>query len=128
MWITVENINRDKNVSQPELIRWLKYSDKEYLMTKEDVDVLNNLPDRIQIYRGVSNVSNEKISKGLSWTLNLETAKWFANRWNRTGDTKGYIQTSTVNKQDILAYFVSRGEDGVVVDGRKLDITMIEDC
>lgn len=79
-----------------------------------------------RIYRGVSNVSDEKILKGLSWTLNLKTAQWFANRWNRAGGDKGYIQTSTVNKQDILAYFGSRGEETVVVDGRKLDIAMVE--
>ena len=44
-------------------------------MQEKDYEVYKSFPDTFNIYRGVAVGRNPK---GLSWTQNLETAKWFA--------------------------------------------------
>lgn len=80
----------------------------------------------MNIYRGVA-LGREP--NGLSWTANLEKAKWFAHRFDR-GDKQGYVETAIAKKTDILAYFNTRNEDELVVNTRQLNkkIKKIESC
>ena len=64
--------------------------------------------------------------QGLSWTQNLETAKWFANRFN-TDTKKGYVQVGIAKKEHVLAYFNTRGEDEIVYNSKKLDISILKE-
>ena len=117
-WVSSENPNGDVNVSVPELIQWFKEADKSKLMTEEDLSVYNSLPDSLTVYRGVSKGRNPQ---GISWTQNIETAEWFANRW---GDD-GCIQSAFIPKEKALAYFNTRDEDELVVDTTDLSINVL---
>ena len=122
-WITAENPNGDPNVPLRTAISWFTQADKKSLMSEADYKTWEALPDIFQIYRGVSVGRNPR---GLSWTRNLGTAKWFANRFNTKTQT-GYIQTATILKNQALAYFNTRKEDELVVDTTKLDIRIWTD-
>lgn len=117
-WVISENPNQDPNVSIKTLVSWFKQADKRVLMSDEDYQVYDSLPERITVYRGVGFGRNPK---GLSWTANRSTAEWFAHRFD-TEDNKGYIQKATIDKSTVLAYFNRRGEDEIVVDSKGLKI------
>ena len=115
-WTTSENPNDDVNVPVKTAVKWFREADKTALMDPEDLKVFEKLPETLKVYRGVAAGRNPK---GLSWTTSLDTAKWFANRFNQ-GDKTGYIQEATVSKNDVLAYFNVRNEEEVVVDTSRL--------
>jgi len=108
-WVTSENGNNDVNCSLKEIVSWFRKADKKALMGEEDYEIYNNFPETFTVYRGVA---VGRVKNGLSWTRNLKTAQWFANRWGK----KGYIQKAEISKENALAYLNSRGEDEVVVD------------
>ena len=121
-WVEQENPNQDANCSIPYLTRLFKSCNKEYLMTKKDYQTYQNLPDEITVYRGVAVNRNPN---GLSWTPNLEIAEWFAQRFN-SKDEKGYVQTATISKDKVLAYFNTRNEDEIVCRVPKKDIKILK--
>ena len=82
-WVSSENPNQDVNCSLSYLIKVFRKCNKHYLMQEEDYKVYQSLPDTFMIYRGVAVNRNPK---GLSWTQNLETAKWFAHRFDTEKD------------------------------------------
>ena len=122
-WVSSENPNQDAKCSISYLIKMFQKCDKKYLMQEEDYKVYESLPDVFNIYRGVAVGRNPQ---GLSWTQNLETAKWFANRFN-TDTKKGYVQVGIAKKEHVLAYFNTRGEDEIVYNSKKLDISIFKE-
>ena len=122
IWVNVESPNQDGFVSTDTLLEWFKTADKTSLMSEEELETYNHLPNEIQIYRGVGMKSNPK---GFSWTANPEIAESFAERFSVLGGD-GYVVTATVKKEDVLAYFSRRDEDEYIVDGNKLDIHEME--
>lgn len=120
-WVSSENPNQDANCSLDMLISWFQQADKKTLMVAEDYKVYTALPDELNIYRGVA-LGREP--NGLSWTANLEKAKWFAHRFDR-GDKQGYVETAIVKKEDVLAYFNTRDEDELVVNVMNLKIEVV---
>lgn len=121
-WVEEENPNQDANCPIPYLVKLFKKCNKQYLMTDEDYKIYQTLPDEITVYRGVAVRRNPN---GLSWTPNLKTAQWFANRFN-TETKKGYVQTAKVSKSKVLAYFNTRNEDEIVCRVPKKDIHILE--
>ena len=97
-------------------------------MCKEDYENYKKLPDKFIVYRGVAVGRNPHglswTLNLLSWTLNLETAQWFANRFNNDKET-GYIEKATVRKSDVFAYFNTRGEDEIVCNVSSKDIIIL---
>lgn len=122
-WVSTENPNQDVNCPINYLIKMFKKCDKKHLMTEEDYQVYEQLPETFPIYRGVAVGRNPK---GLSWTQNLKTAQWFAHRFDRE-DKKGYIQMGMAKKEDVLAYFNTRNEDEIVYNSRRLQISIYEE-
>ena len=117
MWILVEFVNSDTEITPKDFIEIFKEADKKYLMEKEELDIYKSLPDEVVIYRGVKPNSS---TKALSWSLNKETAQWFADRFEENGK----VYSAKIKKKDVLAYFDGRKEQEVVVDFTKLyDIT-----
>lgn len=116
-WVSCEHPNDDPNVSKTKLIKMFNKADKHFLMDEDDLHTYNNLPEQITVYRGFSNRHNRtNIKHGLSWTTNLETAEWFANRLS----DNGFIFKATALKKDVLAYFNNRNEYEIVIDPNKL--------
>lgn len=108
------------NVSKKELLSYFKKADKQYLMDEEELGVLADLPNKVTIYRGIR---DKKYINEMSWTLSLEQARWFANRF----DTKGYVYKCTINKSYILCYNSGRGEQEIIIDSSKLKNYDIEE-
>lgn len=113
MWITVEFPNYDKNISALQFVKLFKKANKKFLMTEEDLKYYDDLPETITVYRGVGHGANVH---ALSWTTDIEKAKWFSQRWSEDGA----VYSAEIDKKDILAYFSTRGESEVVVDFKKL--------
>lgn len=120
-WTSSENPNKDVNVNINTLIKWFKEADKLSLMDKEEYITYQNLPNELVLYRGISTKSNPK---GISWTRNLETAKWFANRFSASNN---YILKAKVTKKDILCYFNSRNEDEVIINTKNIKVEKIRE-
>ena len=111
-WTIMENPNQDINVDISTLIYWFGKYPKEHLMTKEDKHHLESLPEDIVLYRGVGKMSNPY---GLSYTSSLKKAKWFQKRF----DNNGFLIALKVKKNDVLAYFSTRGESEFIVNTNK---------
>lgn len=67
------------------------------------------------LYRG----ADEANRLGWSWTDNLETARWFANR--EVWKSPGQVWTLTVDPRWLLARIDTRKESEYVIDGGGLD-------
>lgn len=63
---------------------------------------------------------NAKNIKALSWTLDRETAEWFAHRFGE----EGTVYEAQIPKKYILAFFNGRNESEVVVDPKHLEQIM----
>lgn len=111
-WISQENPNNDVNVSLKESVRFFKKADKNFLMDKEELEFYDAIPETVTVYRGVA---VGRVPNGLSWTMDYDTALWFANRFNRDSE-KGYVQKATIDKKHCLAYLNRRNEKEIVVD------------
>ena len=77
---------------------------KELLMTEEEFEFFNNLPEEITIYRGAESI------KGISWTLSKEKAEWFAKRF----EINGTVFEKTVKKSDCFCYLNERQEEEII--------------
>lgn len=112
VWISTEFPHFDINVSVPEFKKMFKMADKKYIMDENEVKKLDEMPEEIIIYRGIT---SDKYYKALSWTLNKDKARWFSTRF----DSNGHVFQAKVKKQDVLAYF-DNAEQEVVVDYNKI--------
>ena len=101
------------------------FSDYTEEEKQELLNTLNklNLEDTITIYRGANDDSTE-LEKALSWSLNVDTARFFATRFGATGT----VYKATVKKDKIKWYFDDRNESEVIVFNQDLqDIIILED-
>ncbi len=118
-WICDENPNSDPNFTTRKLVGLFKKADPEALMTPEERQQLQALPDSVTVYRGVTSFNAKRI-KVLSWTLDKDTAQWFANRFGE----KGTVYTAQIHKEHICALFHGRNESEIILDPKYLmDIT-----
>ena len=85
---------------------------RHYLMTEDEFNHLQSLPDQVTIYRGCQAGVNEN---GLSWTLDKKKAEFFANRFSKDG----IILERTISKNDIVAVLTGRGESEVICEVKK---------
>lgn len=118
-WIKSENPNQDVNLSKSKLLAMFKSADPIILMDENDYRIFQTLDDSVTVYRGVTSYNADNV-KALSWTLNQETAEWFAHRFGE----EGTVYEAHIPKKHIYAFFNSRGESEVIVDPKYLtDIT-----
>lgn len=110
-WISVEKVDKS-------LLPLFKKCNKEKLMDKEELKAYQALPETIKIYRGVSEINKKRI-KGLSWTTDYETAKWFASRYEGYSKS-GTVYQATIEKKYVYAFFMCREESEVIIDPAKL--------
>ncbi len=93
---------------------------RKNIMKHQELKAFNRLSDNFLIYRGYE----KGRGLGWSWTLNMDKAIWFASRWYQSdrNDSKPRILMSKANKKDVIAYFLSRNEDEIVIDPHKVNI------
>ena len=118
-WILEECPNQDRNVSKRELLDLFHSVPPELLMDEEERAVYQSLEDIVTVYRGVTSY-NAKNVKALSWTLDRNTAEWFAHRFGE----EGTVYEAQIQKEHILAFFNGRNESEVVVDPQYLEQIM----
>lgn len=112
IWIDTEFPNADKNVTPTMSLNLFKHSDKNLLMSDDELEYIKHLPNEVTIYRGTYSKSNYN---ALSWTDDYKTAEWFARRFEGN-----IIVKSSINKNDILACFNGRNENELIVDFTKI--------
>lgn len=105
MWTDSENIWQNKDTFK--YLLGLHQDSRRYFMSEEDLEVYDNLPEQITIYRGYTVGKNKN---GFSYTLNKERAEWFAKRFNKNGK----VWERVVNKKDIVAYTNARNEEEII--------------
>ena len=89
---------------------------EEVLMTREELKRLHELPDAIVVYRGQFYVDGPTCPTGHGWTLVKEVAGWYAAPVPALGQPHGWVLSTTVQKNAVLALFLTRGESEVVID------------
>jgi hypothetical protein len=111
-WVWVGTESPHQNGIKP-LLELFKKTNPFKIMSKEELIVWGNLPEEIVVYRGLQ--SDKALVRGLSWTLDLEVAKWFANRFK-----KGVVLSGKVYKKDVFCYFSARNEKELIVNPYKV--------
>ena len=92
-------------------------SQREYLMTKQELKIYNSLPENITIYRGMTTEELESGDFGISWTLSKECDGFFAFKYGINFSTENkpkVVHQLEVKKVEKLAYFNERNEQEVI--------------
>ncbi len=87
------------------------------LMTFEERNFLKSLPERITIYRGMTEEELLSGDFGISWSLKKEGAEYFAFTYPRnhaTNHLKKVVHEITVLKKDVIAFFNERNESEII--------------
>lgn len=122
VWVRTESPNNDPNMSKNRLLSLFKKVEPQFLMDEDEYEEFQALEDTVTVYRGVTS-HNAKNVKALSWTLNYDTADWFAHRFGEDGT----VYEAQIDRRHIYAYFNRRNEHEVIVDPKYLmDITEAE--
>lgn len=115
-WMMSEYANRDANVSKEQLVSMFKQADRTKLMNEVERTQLDALADPVTVYRGVTDY-NAKNIRALSWTLDYDTAAWFAHRFGEDG----MVYQAKIKKEHIFALLTGRNESEVVLDPKYLE-------
>lgn len=114
-WIQSENPHCDPNFTRSKLLGLFKRAEAKYLMDESEFENYKNLDDTLTVYRGVTS-HNARNIKALSWTLDPNTAEWFAHRFGE----KGIVYEAQINRKHVYALFKCRNESEIIVDPRYL--------
>lgn len=105
IWTDSENIH--ENMQGWLLALSVKRPHRNKMMAPEELEFFMALPTKLTIHRGGT-------PDGLSWTLDKDTAEWFAKRFSHK---KGKVHTRNIDKHEAVAYFAGRGESEIVWTG-----------
>jgi hypothetical protein len=111
-WSLVARVWLDTEYPSNAIDDWveiLSHPDAHLMMDDDERQVYDALPDEVEIYRGVGPDAYE--DSGISFTLSIERARWFANRFSEDG----HVLTRTVPRAEIVAYLNGRNESEVIV-------------
>jgi len=111
VWTQTEFPHQQKNEV---LIKLFEKVPPALLMDERDYAAYERLPKNITVYRGLQ--GKRARVEGLSWTLDLGIASWFANRFGQHGQ----VFKAVIPKKDVFFFTNARGEREVVLDPREL--------
>ena len=114
-WTNSEAPHQDVNVNRSELVSMFRGADPAVLMDEDEYRQWSELEGQITVYRGVTPYNGKNV-RALSWTLDRETADWFAHRFGEDGT----VYEAQIEKEHIYALFNGRNESEVVVDPKHL--------
>ncbi len=115
LWIRNDGPTNDTIEGKGKLLPLFRRAKPELLMAKHEYDYLRALEDTVTVYRGVTSQNGQNI-KSLSWTLDYDTANWFAHRYGENGT----VYKAKIDREHIYAYFNRRKEAEVIVDPKYL--------
>ena len=97
------------------------------LMDEKEMEMYNNLPDEVEVFRGTSIFENDGDSAaGLSWTIDRGVAEFFAFRGKRHREEDGIVYGAEVPKFDIVAIIEERGEREVILSDEAIETVIID--
>lgn len=108
-------LNVDDQALLASIFRDASEHGSEALMTAEELEHVQNLPPMVDIFRGQMFRDGRRPSN-ISWSLNKEVAGWYAAPVPSQDQPQGWVLSSRVPRVLILAYFLERGEQEVIVD------------
>ena len=114
LWTDSENIFEAEALWLRLLGEPSRIASRARMMTAEERQHLDRLPDRVIVYRGYSYAGR---NSGMSWSLSRDVARRFAFRL--TVDTPGRIARREIAKDEVIAYFTGRGEQEIVLAPRR---------
>lgn len=117
VWVSGECTNHTSAFTKKELTELFSSCDPEYLMDEKELEVFRNLPDKLTIYRGVSQRRKGNV-RVFSWTLSKDKAEWFARRLAGPLLPTGVVYQANIKKEHVLAYF--EREQEIVANPPKL--------
>lgn len=117
-WTDAENPNMDPNVTRAESVRLFQLCNTEKLMSKKEYESFISLPDELTVYRGLGGINIKNI-KALSWTLDINKAKWFAKRFECL-DPNIAVYKAKISRKHVFAYINDRNEEEIILDYHKL--------
>ncbi len=91
--------------------------EREKMMNTDEIQFLSKLPEKVTIYRGMTEKELKSKNFGISWTLKKEVAEFFAHTYQRnyaTNHLKKVVHEMTINKNDIVAFLNDRKEFEVI--------------
>jgi hypothetical protein len=93
-----------------------KRQNKDCLMTLEEKQYLNSLPDEIEIHRGMSVKESKNKNYGMSWSLSKKIAEFFAYEYYQTiaSGKPMTVVTIKIPKNEAIAYFNRRDEEEIL--------------
>ena len=112
MWVDTENHHQWRNLTS--FIYEAPRPRREFLMNEDEREALAALPDDLIVYRGYQSHG----AKCWDWSLDINVARFFANRFN----CEGTIATGHVKKANVIAYFTNRGEDEIFVNPKHVTL------
>ena len=124
VWTDSENICQHRSEALKMMIsdrdgRW------QHLMDEEERHSFDKLPDVLTIYRGWC---YEDAEHGMSWTLDESTANWFASRFAAGCHVDPFVTTGRIEKSKVLAHFLGRRENEIVVDPDDVDFLKVKEA
>lgn len=84
----------------------------EHMMDEEERKAYKSLLSVLTVYRGYS---HDGRADGLSWSLSKEKAEWFAHYLNHREDEVPRVVKGRVRSEHVLAVFLGRNEEEIVV-------------
>lgn len=114
VWCSLENNDLQDKSTKRLMRRWFRASDRSKYLSESDLEVYNNLPNEIEIYRGSQ--LNEPVD-GFCWSLSRDVADWFAHRYDNSNPV---VHKANIKKSDVFAYTNAVDEQEVIVDYKKL--------
>jgi hypothetical protein len=90
-----------------------KQPSRHSLMNDEELEIYNNLPDELTIYRGMTVEEYESGDWSISWTLDKSIADFFATKYIRNGKDYGktkIVHEVKITKDQVIAYFETERE------------------
>lgn len=115
IWVDSEYTNSGSVFTKKQLLSLFRRSSKSTLMDEEELQVFQDLPERITVYRGTTSV-NSKDLKVFSWTLSRERAEWYSRRFE---DTVQKVFQAEIPKEGALTYF--SGDEEIIVNPTLLE-------
>lgn len=110
--LTVAVYIKSENIDKTEWRNFFKNMDC-LLADKEGRNYYESINDveELTIYKGISAADyNKNENETFSWTIDRETANFFANRWD-----EGIVVKAKVLKKDIIGFLFGRNESEILV-------------
>jgi len=98
-----------------------KRQNKDCLMTLEEKQYLDSLPDEIEIHRGMSVKESKNKNYGMSWSLSKKIAEFFAYEYYQTiaSGKPMTVVTIKIPKNEAIAYLNRREEEEILWVAKK---------